>query len=203
MTTRTTLLAATACCAALALSACGQSSTTTATSATTSPTTSSAAGGASSSGAAVPTPNGKTFSAEGLEISKTWVKAIPDIAKGKMTGVFGTIKNTTGKEILITGGSQDASSRTELHETAMVNGSMQMRPIKDGFRIPAGGTFELKPGGNHIMVMDMTEPLPAGATLKVTLTTQDGKKLPFEAVAWAFPGGGNEPYANPSASTSK
>ena len=38
--------------------------------------------------------------------------------------------------------------------------------------------------------------LPAGATVKVTLTTKDGKKLAFDAVAWPFPGGGNEPYVD-------
>ena len=201
-TTRTTLLALTAC-GALALASCGQSSSTTSSStssgssATSSTTSATSASGSSSSGAAgTPTPDGKTFKGDGLEITKTWVKAVPDLAKSKMTGIFGTIKNTSDKEILITTGTQDQTARTELHETVMVNGSMQMRPIKDGFRVPAGGTFELKPGGNHVMVMDMTKPLPAGSTVKVTLSTQDGKKVAFDAVAWSYPGGGNEPYAS-------
>lgn len=204
MTTRTTLFAITTCCAALALAGCGGSGSTAASSSTTAKaaSSSSAGSGTSSGTAGAPTPDGKTFKGDGLEITKTWVKAIPDVTKGKMTGIFGTIKNTSDKEIVIVSGSQDQSARTELHETAMVNGSMQMRPVQGGYTIPAGGTFELKPGGNHVMIMDMTKPLPAGSTAKVTLTTKDGKTLAFDALAWAFPGGGNEPYANTSGTMS-
>lgn len=203
MTKRTTLLAVTTCGAALALAGCGQSSSPAETSSTTSasPTTTTSSSTANGT-AAAPTPDGKTYKGDGLEITKTWVKAIPDLSKSKMTGIFGTIKNTSDKEIVIVSGTQDQSARTELHETAMVNGSMQMRPIDGGFKIPAGGSYELKPGGSHIMIMAMTKPLPAGSTAKVTLTTKDGKTLAFDAIAWAFPGGGNEPYASTTGATS-
>lgn len=208
-TTRTTLFALTTCCAALALAGCGSDSPTTGSSTSSAAsssapssagtTTSGSAGASGSSG--MPAPNGKTFSGAGLEISNVWVKAVPDLSKGAMTGIFGTIKNTSGKEVTVASGTQDQSARTELHETAMVNGAMQMRPVSGGYRIPAGGSFELKPGGNHIMIMNMTKPLPAGTTAKVTLRTADGQQLAFDAVAWAFPGGGSEPYASTTGGT--
>jgi len=197
MRTRTSTLLALTVGAGLALAGCGQASTPAATTTTTASTAAATTTGTGTGTAgAVPTPDGKTYQGEGLEISKTWVKAIPDIAKGKMTGIFGTIKNTSTSEIVIVSGSQDQSAKTELHETTMIDGAMKMREIQGGYTIPAGGTFELKPGGNHVMIMDMTKPLPAGATVKVTLTTKDGKKLAFDAVAWPFPGGGNEPYVD-------
>lgn len=203
MTPRPIAATVAACCAVLAVAGCGEpgpatatdSMTASAASATTNTRTASVSPGGSGTTTAAPMPNDKTFSADGLQISKTWVKAVPDLGKGTMTGVFGTIRNTSAAEIVITSASADRFARTELHETAMVNGNMQMRQVTGGYTIPAGGTFELKPGGNHLMIMDMTTPLPAGSTAKVTLITHEGKKVSFDAVAWAFPGGGNEPYA--------
>jgi len=52
----------------------------------------------------------------------------------------------------------------------MADGVMQMRPLPDGLPIPAGGTVELRPGGHHLMLMDLKEALVEGETVEVTLT---------------------------------
>ena len=74
-----------------------------------------------------------------------------------MTGVFGTLTNTTDKEVTITGGSSPVAGMVEVHETVKNDaGVMVMQPKAGGFVIPAKGTLELKPGGNHIMLMKMS-----------------------------------------------
>ncbi len=63
-----------------------------------------------------------------------------------------------------------------------------MRQVSGGFAIPAGATRVLEPGGDHVMLMNLTNPIPAGTTVTVTLTTKDGKTLEFTAAARPFTG---------------
>jgi periplasmic copper chaperone A len=63
----------------------------------------------------------------------------------------------------------EASPASELHEMAMANGVMTMRPRSAGIEIPAGGKVELKPGGLHVMLIGLVKPLVKGETIKATL----------------------------------
>lgn len=129
-------------------------------------------------------------SAAGLTVSQPWVKAT---ASG-MTGGFGVIKNTTGADVTVTGASTPAARKVELHETvAGASGGMQMRAKEGGFVIPAGGELRLEPGANHIMLMGLTEPVPAGAEVTFTLALAGGGTLTFTALAKDF-SGANENY---------
>lgn len=176
---------------ALLLSACGNSGGAASTSTTTAGGTSSASSPASSA------PNGSStpMQAGPVTVSDQWVKAIPDLAAAKMTGVFAKVKNTTDKPITIVSGKNSVSELTELHETVMVDGSMKMRPVAGGFTIEPGQTRELKPGGDHIMVMKMTKPLKVGDELTVTLMTKDNQTIEFKAMARPFTGA-NETYVS-------
>ncbi len=129
---------------------------------------------------------GSLKSDAGLEAGDAWARAVPDIAAMKMTGVFGKIKNTTDKDVRVVSATTDSSPMTELHETVSVDGQKVMREVDGGFTIAAGQTRELQPGGDHIMVMKMTKPIPAGTTVTVTLRTDDGKTLEFAAPAKPF-----------------
>ncbi len=89
-----------------------------------------------------------------------WAKA----ADSGMTAAFGTLVNDTDADITITSASSEAS-RMELHEMAMGDdGQMVMRPKEGGFVVPAHGSQELAPGGEHVMFMDLSEPLSPGPT---------------------------------------
>jgi copper(I)-binding protein len=76
----------------------------------------------------------------------------------------------------------------------MADGKMQMRPKAGGFTVPARGTHELKPGGDHIMFLELTGPVRPGADVAITLTLSDGSTVAFTAVGKEF-AGGNESYA--------
>jgi hypothetical protein len=124
-----------------------------------------------------------------LTAQDVWVKT----ADSGMTAVFGQLRNTGGSPITIISAITSASSRTELHESAMVGGSMQMRPKKGGFTLPAGTTYALAPGGNHIMVMDLKKPIRPGDRIEVKLTLIDGSTVAFSALGKQS-GAGMETY---------
>ena len=110
-----------------------------------------------------------------------------------MTAAFGVVTNHTGKDLTIVSATNDVTDRTELHEMAMVDGAMVMRPIAGGIPIPANGTTTLEPGGLHVMIMDAKAPIAPGDDVHVTLTLSDGSTLLFHATAKEF-AGANESY---------
>ena len=124
-----------------------------------------------------------------VTIRDPWVKA----ADKGMTAAFGTLVNTSGQDVTVTAAATPVS-RMELHEMAMQDGKMVMRPKKGGIVIKAGGTHVLEPGGDHLMLMDVTTPVKAGDEVAFTLTTADGGTMSFTAVAKPFSGAG-ETYA--------
>ncbi len=82
----------------------------------------------------------------------------------------------------------------------MESGVMKMAELKGGLDLPAGKAVELKPGGYHVMLMDLKAPLEKGSTVPVTLIFKDAKgaevrqevKLP---VAMTPPGVAGKPAA--------
>jgi copper(I)-binding protein len=112
-----------------------------------------------------------------VSISDQWVKA----ADTGMTGMFGILKNAGSKEAVVVSATSPAAGAVELHEVVGEPGSATMRPKAGGLIIPAGGTHVLAPGGDHIMLMDLKQPLKAGSDVEVTLTLADGTTVPVSA----------------------
>lgn len=193
--TRTLGLTAVALVAAAGLAGCsGSSSASTGASTAAAPSSSSAAAT--------------------LTLADGWVRSkevLPPTATGKaadptMTGVFGTLTNPTDKDVTVTGGSSPAAGKVEMHETvAGPNGAMVMQPKQGGFVVPAKGTFVLKPGGNHIMLMELSSMPKIGTALDLTLQTSTGE-VKLTAIPVRNFAGGDEKYLpatnSPSASTS-
>ncbi|WP_234996423.1 copper chaperone PCu(A)C [Demequina sp. NBRC 110054] len=127
--------------------------------------------------------------AESLTVTDAWVKAVDD----GMTAAFGLVENTTDEAVTIVGASTDASTMVQLHETvADDSGNTTMQEVDGGFTVEPGETLTLEPGGNHIMFMDITEPLEAGAEVDITLELEDGSEVPFTAVVKEFSGAQEE-----------
>ena len=68
------------------------------------------------------------------------------------------------------------SERGELHTMKHENGKMIMREVPK-FEIPAGGKLKLQPGGDHLMLIGIKEPLKAGSTVKATLQFENAGKV--------------------------
>ena len=109
-----------------------------------------------------------------------------------MTGIFGTFTNNTGEEVNVVGFESDfEGARYELHE--VVDGVMQMKP--GGFVIPAGETYELAPGGDHMMIMDYMEEIPAGDVIDITVELSDGSTFDVEDLPVRTMNPGDEDYS--------
>ncbi|MAY86173.1 MAG: hypothetical protein CML02_05565 [Pseudooceanicola sp.] len=103
-----------------------------------------------------------------LEIAGGFSRAtLPNAPVG---GGFMTITNTGATDDRLIGAASSVAGHMEVHEMAMDGDVMRMRELADGLPIPAGETVELKPGGFHIMFMELQEPLVEGEVVTVTLT---------------------------------
>ncbi|WGR63562.1 DUF1775 domain-containing protein (plasmid) [Paracoccus ferrooxidans] len=102
-----------------------------------------------------------------LSLSGAFSRATPPGAP--VAGGFLTIANG-GAEDRLVAAHADFAGRTEIHEMAMEGEVMRMRQLPEGLAIPAGATVELKPGGYHLMFMELKQPLVEGETVNVTLS---------------------------------
>ncbi|MBD9699568.1 copper chaperone PCu(A)C [Flavimobilis sp. GY10621] len=137
---------------------------------------------------AAPAP-GASGASTALTLADGWAKAAPS----GMSAAFGTLTNPGTADVTVVSARTVAAARVELHETTTdASGASVMRPV-DGFTVPAGGTRELAPGGDHLMMMELTGPLAAGDELTLELTTSDGTTASFTVPVKEF-AGANEHY---------
>jgi copper(I)-binding protein len=86
----------------------------------------------------------------------------------QVAGGFMKIENKTGPADQLVSASSPISGEVQLHEMAMEGNVMKMRQVKD-IAVPAGGAVELKPGGLHLMFINIKAPLSAGESVPVKL----------------------------------
>ena len=110
-----------------------------------------------------------------LVISQAWSRATPGGAK--IAGGYLTIENKGATADRLIGGSADIAGKVEVHEMAMNNGVMTMRPLDKGLAIEPGKTVKLAPGGYHLMVTDLKSPLKQGDKVPVTLEFEKAGKV--------------------------
>jgi hypothetical protein len=118
----------------------------------------------------------ETASADGPDVvvSDAWVRATEGTDDPSMTGAFMAIDNEGEEDVSLTGASSPVAGAVELHEMAMVDGSMVMRKIDGGIEIQAGFGQALMPGGNHVMLMGLSEELAPGDEVELVLEFSDG-----------------------------
>jgi len=103
-----------------------------------------------------------------VQVEGAWVRAT---VKGQTaTGGFMTLR--ASRDLTLVGFSSDAATDTELHEMAMDGSVMRMRAV-ERLPLPAGKAVVLKPGGHHLMLMGLKQPLTAGSEVRVELHLED------------------------------
>jgi copper(I)-binding protein len=100
-----------------------------------------------------------------------------------------TIQNESDREAVIVSASTPAARTVELHEMRDEDGRMKMRKV-DRVVVAAHGRVDLRPGGLHIMLFELTGPLVARTTVPFTLTLADGRSVEVEATVRGL--GGSE-----------
>ncbi len=99
-----------------------------------------------------------------VRIDDVWVRGT--VAQQKATGAF--MRLTAQRDTRLVAASSPAAGLVEIHEMSMDQGVMKMRAIA-GLDLPAGKTVELKPGGYHVMLMDLKAPVAADQPVPLTL----------------------------------
>lgn len=118
------------------------------------------------------------YSAGPLKIEQPWTRATP--AGAKVAGGYVAVTNTGSASDRLLGGSSEIAGKVEIHEMAVNNGVMTMRGLPEGVEIKPGAKLELKPGGYHIMFMDLKRQLKEGEKVKGTLTFEKAGAVPVE-----------------------
>jgi copper(I)-binding protein len=121
-----------------------------------------------------------------LTVADPWVKAVQDET---MTGAFGMVTNPTDGDITVVSASSPSAGMMEIHEVVDKDGAMVMQPKQGGLVVPAGGSAELKPGSDHLMLMKLSGPIEAGDEVEITAVCDSGGSLTWTSVAKPFEGG--------------
>jgi len=109
--------------------------------------------------------------AQNVTVTDAWARAT--VQGQKATGAF--MKITAKDNAKLLSASSPVAGVVEIHEMKMDKDVMRMTALSNGLELPAGQVVELKPGGYHVMLMDLKSSLMKDATVPLTLTVQDAK----------------------------
>ena len=101
-----------------------------------------------------------------VEIDKPWARATAPGAV--VAGGYMTIRNRSGAPDRLLGASSPAAARVELHVHVKEGDVVKMRQVS-GYDVPANGSFELKPGGAHLMFLQIARPFKEGDKVPMKL----------------------------------
>jgi len=110
-----------------------------------------------------------------VDIKDAWARATP--GKAENGAAYLTIVSPTPDRLVAV--SSPAAKKASLHTMTMDGGVMKMRPL-DGLDVPANQPVTLKPGGIHIMLQGLNEPLQAGKSFPLTLTFEKAGERQIE-----------------------
>ena len=106
-----------------------------------------------------------TAYAQTVDVKDAWVRT--SVPGQKATGAFMKLTAKDGAKLVAA--SSPVAGVTEVHEMKMEGDVMKMKAVAGGLDLPAGKTVELKPGGYHVMLMDLKAALPKDSTIPLTL----------------------------------
>ncbi|MBS3799949.1 MAG: copper chaperone PCu(A)C [Thioalkalivibrio sp.] len=117
---------------------------------------------------------------DGIELEgRPWVRLMPPTMSS--TAAYLSLRNTTDGDKEIVAGESSVAAATELHDHIQdEQGVMRMRQV-ESITIPANGRVDLQPGGLHVMLIDLQEPLEEGAQVPLRLDLENGDKLHLRA----------------------
>jgi len=127
-----------------------------------------------------------------VTVQNAWVRGT--VPKQQASGAF--MQLSADKDTRLIAAQSPVANVVEIHEMVMDNNIMKMRQIP-GLDIVPGRVLELKPGGFHVMLIDLKQQLKGGDVVPITLVFEDTQtkkqftqevKAPVTAL-----GGGNMP----------
>jgi copper(I)-binding protein len=123
-------------------------------------------------------PSSGTTTGGTLEVSGAWVRAA---AAGGDSAVYLTIVNGTAASDTLLSATSDVAEQSAMHQTTTDSSGMTGMHMLSSLAIPAGSTVQFAPGGYHVMLTSLKQPLDPGATITVTLTFQHAGAIAVKA----------------------
>lgn len=102
-----------------------------------------------------------------IVVTQAWSRATP--GGSKVAGGYLTIENTGPAQDRLLSASTNVAKKVEIHEMAVGDGVMTMRPVEGGLPIEPGHIVKFEPGGLHLMIVGLSAPLVQGDKVPVTL----------------------------------
>jgi len=124
--------------------------------------------------------------ADHIDVIDPYVRAVPPTAPA--SAAFMVLKNASDYDTALVDAGSDVAQVTELHTHIHNNGMMMMRPVAK-IHLPAHRATPLKPGGYHIMLINLKHALKPGDTVRLTLTFKDGSQKRITAPVRMIHGG--------------
>jgi copper(I)-binding protein len=112
-----------------------------------------------------------------IEIEKPWMRATPPGAK--VAAGYVTVRNKSASPDRLVGASSPVAARVETHVHIKDGEILRMREVK-ALDVPAKGALELKPGGAHLMFVEIKQPLKEGDKVPVTLKFEKAGEIKTE-----------------------
>lgn len=106
-----------------------------------------------------------------LDVQDAWAR--PAVPGQSGTGAYMRLMAPSGGRLV--GASSPVAGVAEVHEMSMDGNIMRMRPVKGGLALPARQSVALGPGGYHLMLTELKQPLAAGSTIDLTLQFVDAQ----------------------------
>lgn len=135
-------------------------------------------------------PNLARAQASSVTAQDAWARATPPHAA--VGAVYMTLTSAGGDKL--TGITSPAATTAAVHEMQMDGNIMRMRPVEGGLELPAGKPVELGPGGYHVMLEGLKQPLKQGQSVPLHLTFQHAQ--PLDVVAEVRPIGATAPASS-------
>ena len=113
----------------------------------------------------------------GVVATGAWARTSP--ASAEAGAAYMTLTNTSASDVELVGAAVPSSvaATAEVHETSMAEGGMMSMKQVASVTVPANGSVELAPGGFHIMILQLAEPLVAGEDIPITLSFAEGEDV--------------------------
>jgi periplasmic copper chaperone A len=109
-----------------------------------------------------------------IRVTDAWAR--PGFAGGN-SAVYFTLENQTNLEVVLVSAQTGVASHVELHRSEMgAHGTIHMHP-QESVHVPAGARVEFEPGGLHLMLIDLPEPLMVNQNFSLTLIIEDAEEL--------------------------
>jgi copper(I)-binding protein len=113
-----------------------------------------------------------------LIAENAWIRATP---RSDLAAAYLTLRNVTGQAVVVTGIESPLAAHAMIHETTQEGGQSRMRP-REPLTVAAHSTVKFGPGGLHVMLHDLKQPLTVGQNVPLVVNIAGGAPLQVSAV---------------------